>query len=231
MGFHRGPKINTDGLVLAYDAGSYRSYPNSGTSLYDLSGNGNTGTLTNGPVYNSSNGGNITFDGSNDFISIPDIVLYNYKASTLEAFIYIQTMAHVDNSHSIFGGVAAGSNHGYHEIRNSGNGWKMCMWTSANGWRYANTSLSQQTWYHVTWVWVGLTLTWYLNGVNDGSYTFSTMSPYGLGINAIGAFRSGGTGERYINGKIPLARIYNRQLSAEEVLRNYNSHKNRFGLT
>ena len=59
--------VVTDGLVLALDAGVSRSYPGSGTTWTDLSGNGNNGTLVNGVGYNSGNGGSLVFDGSNDY--------------------------------------------------------------------------------------------------------------------------------------------------------------------
>jgi hypothetical protein len=68
MGVYAGPEINESGLVLCLDAGNTKSYPGSGTTWTDLSGNGNTGTLVNGPTYSSANGGSIVFDGSNDYI-------------------------------------------------------------------------------------------------------------------------------------------------------------------
>ena len=68
MGFYRGPNIVKDGLVLHLDAANYKSYPGSGTTWSDLSGNGNNGTLTNGPTFDSGNRGSIVFDGSNDFV-------------------------------------------------------------------------------------------------------------------------------------------------------------------
>jgi hypothetical protein len=129
------------------------------------------------------------------------------------------------SSYSIFGGVATGTRHGYHEIRNSGSGWKMTYWTSSNGWRYANTALSAGQYYHVVWVWRGLNLSWYLNGVADGTYTFSTFSPYSLGFSHIGSFNST---ERFMNGKIPVTKIYQKALTAAEVKQNYDAQKNRF---
>ena len=56
MGFFRGPNIVREGLVLALDAASPRSYPGSGTVWNDLAGS-NNGTLTGGPTFNSGNGG------------------------------------------------------------------------------------------------------------------------------------------------------------------------------
>ena len=67
MGVSGGPNIIEDGLVLCLDAGSTKSYPDSGNTWYNLSGN-NHSTLTNGPVFNSTNGGSIDFDGVNDRI-------------------------------------------------------------------------------------------------------------------------------------------------------------------
>jgi hypothetical protein len=167
------------------------------------------------------------FDGTNDYLNIGSINLLALTNSTLEAVIYMNNLSSPHDSYNIFGGYSSEGYHGYHEIRNSGSGYKMTYWTSANGWRYANTSLSAGTWYHVAWVWEGTTLRWYLNGVADGSYTFSTFSPYGLGINSIGYFPN----ERYMNGKIPVAKVYNRALSASEINTHYYSYKTRFGLS
>ena len=64
MAFSRGPSIVTNGLVLALDAANHKSYPGSGTTWFDLSGNSHDGTLTGGPTFNSDNGGSIVFDGT-----------------------------------------------------------------------------------------------------------------------------------------------------------------------
>ena len=66
MGRAHSPRIVTDNLVLALDAGNTKSYPGSGTTWTDTVG-GNNGTLTNGPTYSSDDGGSIVFDGSNDY--------------------------------------------------------------------------------------------------------------------------------------------------------------------
>ncbi len=60
-------KIVTDGLVLALDAADRNSYPGSGTTWTDLSINKSNSTLTNSPIFNSSNGGSIVFDGVDDY--------------------------------------------------------------------------------------------------------------------------------------------------------------------
>jgi len=73
MATEGGPKIVTDGLVLHLDAANPKSYPGSGTVWKDLSGNGNDGTLVNGPMFDNGNNGSIVFDGVNDYITLPAI--------------------------------------------------------------------------------------------------------------------------------------------------------------
>ena len=168
----------------------------------------------------------VDFDGTDEKITGLNFNLEGMGTSTLEAIIYMDDLGGSDSSYSIFGGVATGNRHGYHEIRNSGSGWKMTHWTSSNSWRYSNTALSAGQYYHVVWVWNGLNLSWYLNGVADGNYTFTTYHPYSLGTTTIGSFGS----ERYMDGEIPVAKIYQKALTAAEIKQNFNSYKNRFNI-
>ena len=62
-----GPNVVNSGLVLYLDAANNKSYPGSGTAWTDLSNSGNNITLTNGPTFSSTNNGNISFDGVNDY--------------------------------------------------------------------------------------------------------------------------------------------------------------------
>lgn len=69
MGVAYNPRIVTDGLVLALDAGNVKSYPGSGTACYDLSSKNNNSTLVSGVSYSSESGGNFVFDGTDDYIN------------------------------------------------------------------------------------------------------------------------------------------------------------------
>jgi hypothetical protein len=62
------PNIVTSGLTLYLDAGYTPSYSKSTTTWRDLSGSGNTGTLINGPTFNSDFYGSISFDGVDDYV-------------------------------------------------------------------------------------------------------------------------------------------------------------------
>ena len=192
--------------------------------LIDITGNRSL-ELINSPF----SGNNFVLDGTNQTITLsPTMNLYSMTNSTLSAFIYINTLSHPDNSHSVFGGVSTEGYHGYHEIRDNGSGYKMCMWTSANGWKYSNTSIQQGEWYHVVWKWEGTKLTFYLNGEYDGENTFTTFSPYGLGFNQIGSFL---TSERFFDGIIYSAHVYNRALSNSEILGIYSHYNKRTSLS
>jgi hypothetical protein len=76
-----GPKIITSGCVLSLDAADKLSYKGSGTTWKDLSGNNNTGTLTNGPTFNAGNMGSIVFDGTNDYVGFTYNSIFNPSTS------------------------------------------------------------------------------------------------------------------------------------------------------
>ena len=80
------PRIVTSGLVLALDAAERLSYPRTGTTWRDLSGNNNTGTLTNGPTFSAGNMGNIVFDGTNDYVNCG-----NNSSINLTSYITLST--------------------------------------------------------------------------------------------------------------------------------------------
>ena len=82
------PRIVTSGLVLALDAADRNSYPRTGTTWTDLSGNGYNGTLTNSPTFSNSNGGSIIFDGTNDYTSTSlDLSLNNTNSVSISMWI------------------------------------------------------------------------------------------------------------------------------------------------
>jgi hypothetical protein len=81
MAFIHSPKIVTDGLVLALDAGNVKSYASGSTTWLDKSGGGNNGTLINGPTFSSANGGSVVFDGTNDNALLP-INFFSYPSLT-----------------------------------------------------------------------------------------------------------------------------------------------------
>ena len=85
-----GPgNIVTNGLVLYLDAANYQSYVSGSTTWYDLSGNNNSGSLINGPTYNSGNAGSIVFDGIDDYFLRTDSLLKNYTTITANIWMNV----------------------------------------------------------------------------------------------------------------------------------------------
>jgi len=229
MGFYRGPNVVTNGLVLALDAANAKSYPGSGTVWRDLSGNNNSGSLTNGPTFSSANGGSIVFDGVDDTITNFPIQISGTGAKTINCF--------VKPSSTIRMGLCG--------TRSNllANGWVFTInRTTAGNLTYFHTGGSTlevaagiriNNWYNaaVTYNLSTTTATLYLNGIRIGNpdNTFSNISTSEFN-GFIGAERQGVTTD-IMNGSIATIQIYNRALSAAEILQNYNATKARFNLS
>ena len=212
-------KIVTDGLVLALDAADTNSYPGSGTTWSDVSGNTNTGVLTNGPTYSSANNGSIVFDGSND------CVVVNSNANILSKTSY--TKISWFNVTSYLYNIISGGNGGEHafwlagtvNLRAGHNG----AWSTV----VSTTALALNTWYFGA-VTFNTTTGWvlYVNGIQENT-SANTTTFNGTQEILIGAY---GTGANPFSGRIAIATVYNRVLSPTEILQNYNAQKSRFNL-
>lgn len=236
MGFNRGPKIVTDGLVLYLDAANQKSYPGTGTTWSDLSGNGNNGTLVNGPTFNSDNLGSLVFDGVNDLVLIPSSSLSSPSQLTIEILFKRNGVlsqgvgcpihrndgsnGNVGNSEFTIAVWKDNSNYIYGSIGANGGS----TWT--NG--YTGVICELNRYYHVITSWNGTTVKTYVDGDLKVTYNFSNYT------NSSGKIRVGSstdTGSVYQwAGNIPSFKIYNRAFSDVEVLQNYNATKSRFGL-
>lgn len=214
--------IVTDGLILYLDAANRQSYPGGGTTWRDLSGGGNNGTLLNGPTFDSSNnGGSIVFDGVNDYGQIPDNNILNPSLSmTLSVWININTFV---ISMSMIG-KSAGS---------SGYDFRIDTPNSLNLVKYAvidqNTSiptLFTNTWYNIVAVQGSTRVDYYINGLNVGF--FLNSAAYISNTLAVRIARD--KSFRHTPAKISQILFYNRALSPQEILQNYNATKSRFNL-
>ena len=220
MGFNRGPKVVTDGLVLALDAANTKSYPGSGTTWNDLSGNGNNGTLINGPTFNSGNNGSIQFDGVNDYVNIPNFSsLANSPACTISIWSYVK------------------QNKGYHFWGNliflleilSNQTYRLRFNLNGN-WRGTYTTSFPLNIYHkLDITWNGTTTKIYIDAQETVSSTSdSAFSSFSNTTNQ--PLEISRRGSSYSNVDIPQVLIYNKALTAEEVFQNFNATKNRYEL-
>ena len=212
------PKTVTNGLVLSLDAANTKSYPRSGTTWSDLSGNSNNGTLTNGPTFSGANGGSIVFDGTNDYTST------NFKPSGERSyFIWVKFSSLTHSSGHQLTGTQETNSYTYIGIQNGG-----------DVYYYAGASTGGNIGNPVTvntWVNLGFALfpdgsrRVYKNGIEIHYNTG------GLGGTATLEFSVGCiNGNYFITGNIAQVFVYNRALSASEVSQNYNATKSRFGL-
>jgi hypothetical protein len=226
--------IVTNGLVLNVDAGFTPSYPRSGTTWSDVSLSGNTGTLTNGPTFDLGGGGSIVFDGTNDQIIFPSS--FNATTAGLTGYHSVEMWVKPDRVNLMDDGLFRSLNGGggtgrylHYIIRQS---------RFHLGWYSIDTPGSQiiepNTWYQVVFLFdVDDRQKIYVNGNLDAQGIVISNNP-----NLIdGKFYNGGTGliqigfySAYFKGLMPISRVYNRALTASEVLQNYNAQKSRFGL-
>lgn len=226
---HSTPSIITDGLVLCLDAANRRSYPGSGTTWYDLSGNGYHGTLTSGPTFNSVNLGNIVFDGTDDYIDLNyepvftgDFhISFNIKFNTYQT--YQNIISSMDNG---------GASNGF---------W--IEFGSARGFTLYNTNislaltdnivnlenLSTGVPYNVRVNRNANFLTLHVNNILCGSSTYSNTIGK-IGRKLLIAKYAPGTNTWIFNGSMSNLLIYNRSLSANEVTQNFNALRRRFGI-
>jgi hypothetical protein len=219
-------KIVTNGLVLALNAADRNSYPGSGTTWTDVSGNGNNGILTNGPTFTSANGGAIVFDGVDDYADIPIPLATSYSTVTIEGFIKWNSF----NSGMFLGFTTYD------------------VWTSGNTLGYNNgagnvvginaatvTSLELLGNYkHYTFVMnsSGLLSTnkIYINGTSQSISAVVSADGNIPGLATNLRLASWNNGAYHGNVQYGNVNIYNRALSDQEILQNYNAQKSRFNL-
>jgi hypothetical protein len=223
-------QIVTNGLVLSLDAADKNSYPGSGTVWSDLSGNNNTGSLINTPTFSSANGGSIVFDGTNRYISVPKQTAFvNTTTFTLAAFMKRRLTSSVV---SCYQGVPFNNdialelwsdNFAYFEVGNGSDAYGTIANTSTN-WQYltmvfdgTQTGNSNRLKCYINGILLSVTYNGTIPATTSASDSVFLIGYYPNPVN-------------YSDGNIANVQIYNRALSATEVLQNYNAQKSRFGL-
>ena len=220
--------IITRGLVLHLDASALESYPSSGTSWYDMSGNNNHGTLTNGPTFSSDNQGYINFDGSNDYVTIPYSSNWNFGTGEFT----IEVWVNIASTSTPYQGII-----GTFPSKWPASNWIVMTSTSNNAIRLytfdgtyeggvSNVGIVNG-WMHGVITRVSNTVSLYVNGVLATSNDFTNISVNDSG-NPLLIGNAGGT---YGNMKMASAKIYKGVgFTSSMVSQNYNIQKARFGL-
>jgi hypothetical protein len=218
-------ELVTDGLVLNLDAGDPRSYPSSGTTWTDLSGNGNNGTLVNGPTYSNADGGGLVFDGTNDYITLPSNTSLAPSQVTIEAWVLHTNSSQVT---SFVGGYGDTGNQGYW-LGTNNSYWTFSIGAGgSNYYQLAGPTYSSNTIVHLVGTFDGSIMRFYTNGVLSSTYGLSGNIQYS-GVTPYIGQTTGLSTNRYWTGKIFNYKIYNRPLSAAEVAQNYDALRVRYG--
>lgn len=225
-------------LVFAVDAGYSPSYPGSGTTWADLT-NTNNAVLTNGPTYDSANGGSIVFDGINDHAITSSTALNLSGAHTISAFVSPDFASSSSTGRAIFDfSNAGGTIRSYLRWEGPSLGfyWDGVV-SSGNCFARTTTapSFSAGSWIHIC---VALTFSsnsytnaqFYVNGnsvattVGNAPSTIAGLSsqPIKIGLGSINSY--------YWKGKISTVSLFTKTLAAGEVLSLFNLYKGRYGL-
>jgi hypothetical protein len=220
--------------------------PYNGTIWTDLSGNSNNGTLTNGPIFGSENGGYIRCDGINDFIEVLDNPSLDFGSGSFTVeywFRKLQTTTAFDN---IWGpnkwnlGSSLGTNEWTLAIGNgttgTGNQYGFAVESGSVGYGISETTttqLSLNTWYQLVGQRDGANFKTYLNGtltMNVTASGFTTSSIINNVNNRNLRINNSAANVLYTNADNAICRIYNRALTPSEVLQNFNATRARFGI-
>lgn len=225
--------ISRTNLVAWYDAGNPSSYPGSGTTIYDLTGSGKIGNLVNGPTYSTAGGGSILCDGANDVISWPSSTDYDFAGDfTIELWsFYIPFLG------SSFDGGGGWQGMGLIHRRDLVSGSGAATWALATAgtdywWQqlfppytaiFSGGYHSRNRWMHICASRSSGVVKFYVNGslvftANDAfNYTSTYAMQFGHWDNIA-----------YAKERFAILRIYQRSLTQSEIIKHYNSEKNRF---
>ena len=228
MALSHSPRIVRDSLALYVDAANVKSYPGSGTTWIDMiDPSNNDGTLTNEPTFNSDDMGSIVLDGSNDFVLFSTDA--NVYISTGTCSVWVKPTS----SNSGYRGVIVKQNNWGIFVKD--NNFVTYSWVSVGGQlKDTGITVGNGNWCNLTMSFNNTgqaspsnNVVLYLNG--DPVLTTSVKRSNDDKRMALGS-GTDGSGSQFLSGKIASAMLYNRVLTATEVLQNYNALKGRFGL-
>ena len=227
MGTSYNPRIVTDGLVLCLDAANKRSYPGAGNTWTDLTANKYNGALTNGPTFNSANGGSLIFDGTDDLCRT------TLPASELD----LDCTVIVTCSVAAVGSVESTANRAFSLDRASGSTkWTIgtrrgtTLFQFAGGGADDNATTSYFS-YSLNEIFQAAVV---VSGSGHRLYKNGNLKSSGSLTGDSNSFSFAAVGSRIIandrhwNGKIFNVTAYNRQLTDAEIRQNYLATKGRY---
>jgi hypothetical protein len=215
MGISAGPNSISDNLAFHIDPANPRSYAGVGTVIYDLSGNGKTSYFTNGAFYQNYSKGVVVLDGNDDYISTPTFSL----TSSITVSVWVKNAI---RNGRVFG-YSTSPDDFLFQIAATQIIIRINTVNSGGTFPSANFN-----------IWTNLVLTRDGSSVNkyyrDGIASSVVGGVTGTIIfDQIGRY-SNSVGANNIKGSIGEVKVYNRELSASEVLQNYNASKSKYNV-
>jgi fibro-slime domain-containing protein len=226
-----GEEAVPNGLVFSLDPANWYTYPKYGTSVYDLKGNA-TGTMGGNISYNTTAAGTFLLDGNADYVDFGKTPA-NFPTGDISVFVWVKPTTLTNGWNIIltkwfqdYAGTGGYSDFHY-AIYPSGVNYYQNLYTTTQSNLFGSTPLTVNNWYQMGFVISGGTMQMYLNGVPDGASRTNSRTNYTQSSLWLGDARSGVGG---FIGNIGSVLIYNRGISSDEVLQNYNATKHKYGL-
>lgn len=207
----------------ASPVGEWSFEEGAGLTANDTSGNGNNGTLMNGPAWQTAAsckiGGCLSFDGTNDYVDAGSSSIYNFTTGpfTISAWFYANALSGTMMASNISNAIP----NGWGFIVLSAGLLRLSTRGTTDATTDGTTVLQTNQWYHLAATYSGTsgTKTLYINGAPEATETFTgSITPATLNLN-IGRRPDGAT---YMNGRLDNVRVYDRALTPAEVLQLFN---------
>ena len=222
----------TSNLVAYYNPDLTSSYPGTGTTLFDISGNGLNGTMSDitytDPYF--------TYNGTSSQVNIPDNALLEPGSGswTMEAWAYLSnTGAGAKTILGKFDPGGGAQDVSYSMRISTANAY--AQFGDGTGAYVDSTSytLTINTWTHIVYVWTNgatKTLQSYINGTSIGSVSHTLSSILNTPSNLYLGSYNGGEYSQWMNGRIGITRLYNAALTTAQVSQNFNANRATYGL-
>ena len=224
-----GTNLATDGLEILFDPNNPGSYPGSGDSIFDLSGNSRTGTLNGSPSFSSNY---MNFDGSDDYIQFPTITLAR-SGSAFFIWVYVTDFSSFTSGKTVNSRILVRGEAGYNRVfalYNGGFGFEtnlnsnpqdIASDTTPN---HSVAGIGTGKWMNICMNFNSNTAKTYLDGVEVESFTVGDN----LELRYIGRIQDPTNYPDYLKGRLGIFGIYNRALSVNEIVNNYDAFAARY---